>query len=438
MAYQNTQTGHESASEPRQENALSIPLEAYQTRRASYFWERKLLQKLLEFAGSPPIQCELWDGSQVRLDNTSPRFTLGLTDPKALYHLVSNPNLSFGDLYSAGRLTVSGDLTELLDTLYQATRQAESSWPAWLEKLWANHAPRSTDMGDARQNIHHHYDLGNDFYRLWLDTAEMQYTCAYFESADNTLEQAQLAKLEHVCRKLQLKPGMTVVEAGCGWGGLARYMARNYGVNVHAYNISKEQLAFAREEAKRQGLDQQIDYVEDDYRNISGQYDAFVSVGMLEHVGTSHYDDMATVIKRSLKPDGLALLHSIGRNSPRKMNAWIEKRIFPGAYPPSIGEFVGICERGNFSVLDVENLRLHYAQTLEHWKDRFEAHVDEVTDMYDENFTRAWRLYLAGSISAFRTSSLQLFQVVFSHADNNSVPRNRKHLYASSAAPESV
>lgn len=438
MAYQNTETRSDSTSEPQTDNALSIPMGEYETHRAPYFWERKLLTKLMEFAGGPPVQFELWDGSQVRLDDTCPRFTLGLTDPKALYHLVANPNLAFGDLYSAGRLTVSGDLTELLTTLYRATHNARQKWPAWLEKLWANHAPRSTDLTEARQNIHHHYDLGNAFYRLWLDTAEMQYTCAYYESPDLTLEQAQLAKLEHVCRKLQLKPGQTVVEAGCGWGGLARYMARNYGVKVHAYNISKEQLAFAREEAKRQQLDHLIEYVEDDYRNISGQYDAFVSVGMLEHVGTSHYSDMAAVIKRALKPDGLALLHSIGRNRPMKMNAWIEKRIFPGAYPPSIGEFMSICEEGAFSVLDVENLRLHYARTLEHWKERFEDHVDEVIAMYDEHFARAWRMYLSGSIAAFEASSLQLFQVVFSHGENNTVPRNRKHLYESPAAPESV
>lgn len=323
-----------------------------------------------------------------------------------------------------------------MTALYRATHSASEHWPRWLDKLWSNPEPRPTGVDEAKENIGHHYDLGNDFYRMWLDTAEMQYTCAYYESEDLTLEQAQLAKLEHVCRKLRLQAGQTVVEAGCGWGGLARYMAREYGVTVHAYNISKEQVAFARKEAKRQKLDHLIDYVEDDYRNIRGQYDAFVSVGMLEHVGKTHYQDMATVVNRALKPEGLAMLHSIGRNRPMKMNAWIEKRIFPGAYPPSIGEFMGLCEDGDLSVLDVENLRLHYASTLEHWLERFEKHADDVTAMYSENFTRAWRMYLAGSIAAFRVSALQLFQVVCTRSDNNSVPRNRKHLYESPAAPE--
>ncbi|HET8800862.1 MAG TPA: cyclopropane-fatty-acyl-phospholipid synthase family protein [Marinobacter sp.] len=423
--------------QPEKSNILSLPLEETQADREPHSYERWLVAKLMRMAGSPPIQFRLWNGEVIDPGDQEPRFTLHLKDPKALYTLVSNPNLAFGDLYSAGRLDVDGDLPELMEALYRSVHQARQKWPRWLEALWRNHSPRATGLSEARENIHHHYDLGNAFYQLWLDQAEMQYTCAYYETPDLTLEQAQLAKLEHVCRKLRLKPGMTVVEAGCGWGGLARYMARHYGVKVHAYNISREQLAYAREQARAQELDHLVEYVEDDYRNIQGQYDAFVSVGMLEHVGKENYQALSELIRRSLKPDGLALLHSIGRNRPMLMNAWIEKRIFPGAYPPSIGEFMTICEHGDFSVLDVENLRLHYAQTLSHWMDRFNASADEVTAMYDEHFTRAWRMYLAGSIAAFRAGSLQLFQVVFSHGDNNRLPQSRQDLYACPAAPES-
>ena len=423
-------------AEQEPSHVLSIPVIEEQTDRSPYTYERWLLRKLLRMAGSPPLQFRLWNGDLVAPDQTEARFTLHLNDPKALYQLVSNPNLAFGDLYSSGRLDVEGDLPDLMTELFRSINVAKDRWPKWLDALWRSHNPRSTGLAEARENIHHHYDLGNGFYRLWLDHAEMQYTCAYFEDRDLSLEQAQLAKLEHVCRKLRLKPGQTVVEAGCGWGGLARYMAREYGVRVHAYNISKEQIAYAREEAKRQQLDHLIDYVEDDYRNIDGQYDAFVSVGMLEHVGKSNYGEFADVIRRALKPEGMALVHSIGRNRPMLMNAWIEKRIFPGAYPPSIGEFMNICESGNFSVLDVENLRLHYALTLEHWMDRFEQHQDQVTELYDRHFTRAWRMYLAGSIAAFRAGGLQLFQVVFTHGDNNALPQNRRHLYGKPAAPE--
>ena len=428
-----------SGSDPRaQGHVLTLPLENSQTDREPHSYERWLVAKLMRMAGSPPVRFRLWNGETIEPEQQPARFTLSLADPKALYSLVANPNLAFGDLYSAGRLEVDGDLPDLMEAMYRAVHAARQKWPKWLDALWRNHNPRPTGISEARENIHHHYDLGNEFYRLWLDKAEMQYTCAYYEQADNTLEQAQLAKLEHVCRKLRLKPGMTVVEAGCGWGGLARYMARNYGVTVHAYNISREQLAYARAEAERQGLDNLVTYVEDDYRNIEGQYDAFVSIGMLEHVGKDNYPALSELIKRSLKPDGIALLHSIGRNRPMLMNAWIEKRIFPGAYPPSIGEFMELCEHGDFSVLDVENLRLHYAQTLSHWMDNFTANQDKVTEMYDEHFTRAWRLYLAGSIAAFRAGSLQLFQVVFTHGDNNQLPRSRQDLYTFPATPEGI
>lgn len=415
---------------------LKLPLQDNHVDRAPHTYERWLVTRLLRMAGSPPIRFRLWNNDVIESAETSARFTLHLTDPKALYALVTNPNLAFGDLYSAGRLGVEGNLPDLMETLYRCIHQARQKWPAWLEALWRNHPPRSTGLSEARENIHHHYDLGNAFYRLWLDQAEMQYTCAYYERPELSLEQAQLAKLEHVCRKLRLRPGMTVVEAGCGWGGLARYMARNYGVHVQAYNISREQIAFARARAREQGLDTLIEYVEDDYRNIRGQFDAFVSVGMLEHVGKANYPTLAELVRRVLKPTGIALIHSIGRNRPMLMNAWIEKRIFPGAYPPSIGEIMALCEHGDFSVLDVENLRLHYARTLSAWLERFDAAEDTVSSLYDEHFTRAWRMYLAGSIAAFRAGSLQLFQVVFTQGDNNELPETRQDLYHFPAAPE--
>jgi cyclopropane-fatty-acyl-phospholipid synthase len=228
---------------------------------------------------------------------------------------------------------------------------------------------------------------------------------------------------------LQLKAGDRVVEAGCGWGGLARHMARHYGARVRAYNISHQQIIYARERAKRESLADRIEYVEDDYRSISGSYDVFVSVGMLEHVGCENYAELGNVIDRSLKRDGRGLIHSIGRNARGRLNPWIEKRIFPGAYPPSLRQMLEIFEPCDFSVLDIENLRLHYAKTLEHWLARYEKHFEWVSKKFDQSFARAWRLYLAGSIAAFTSSSLQLFQVTFTHARNNKIPWNRMHLY---------
>jgi cyclopropane-fatty-acyl-phospholipid synthase len=235
--------------------------------------------------------------------------------------------------------------------------------------------------------------------------------------------------MDHVCRKLRLKAGESVVEAGCGWGTLALHMARNYGVRVRAFNISREQVAYARERAAREGLSGQVEYVEDDYRNISGRFDAFVSVGMLEHVGVANYEALGAVIRRALQGRGRGLIHSIGRNYPAPLQPWIEKRIFPGAYPPSLGEMMGIFEPSNLSILDVENLRLHYARTLRDWLVLYENASERVRQMFDEKFVRMWRLYLAGSVAAFTTGTLQLFQVVFAPGESNDVPLTRAHLY---------
>jgi cyclopropane-fatty-acyl-phospholipid synthase len=279
------------------------------------------------------------------------------------------------------------------------------------------------------RNVQHHYDLGNDFYRLWLDPS-MLYTCAYYETADATLEQAQLAKLNHVCRKLKLREGMEVVEAGCGWGSLAMHMVEHYGVRVTAFNNSAEQIGFAREEAAKRGIDTgRLNFVLDDYRNINHRCDAFVSVGMLEHVGRRNYRNLGALIRRCLKPGGIGLIHSIGRSRPAPVDAWIARHIFPGGYIPSLGEMSAIFEPSAFSILDVENLRLHYARTCRDWLSNFESVRSTVSDMYDEEFVRAWRLYLAGSSAGFHTGTLQLYQVLFAPPGNNSVPWTRKYQY---------
>jgi cyclopropane-fatty-acyl-phospholipid synthase len=275
--------------------------------------------------------------------------------------------------------------------------------------------------------VHSHYDLGDDFFRRWLG-GELAYTCAYFPSQDRTLEKAQAAKFDHVCRKLRLRPGERVVEAGCGWGGLALHMARRYGSLVEAYNLSDEQVQFARKRASGEGLSSQVEFVEDDYRAIRGRFDVFVSVGMLEHVGLEDYSALGRVIDRCLdRRRGRGLLHFIGRDAPRPLNAWIRRRIFPGAYAPTLSQAVeGVLQPGGFSVLDVENLRLHYARTLACWLERFEQAASWVAVRYGERFCRAWRLYLAGSQAAFRSGSLQLFQVSFARGGLNDIPWTRR------------
>ncbi|HEY5702722.1 MAG TPA: cyclopropane-fatty-acyl-phospholipid synthase family protein [Gammaproteobacteria bacterium] len=393
-------------------------------------FDRWVARKILSIIGNPALAFVLHDGSTVTIGDGQPSLRLLIHDRPALWLLAINPELYFGELYSEGRIEIEGGLLEFLNTANRALTARKSPVVSGLIYSRVKQLFLNNSLDTARHNIHQHYDIGNAFYEKWLDR-EMQYTCAYFADPDYTLEQAQIAKMDHVCRKLRLEPGQSVVEAGFGWGGLARHMARKYGVRVKAYNISHEQVAYARQRAQSEGLDEQVEYIEDDYRNIRGEFDVFVSVGMLEHVGTRNYKVLGRVINSCLKEKGMGLIHTIGRNRPGYMNPWIAKRIFPGACPPAISEMMNIFESENLSVLDIENLRLHYATTLEHWLSRFNDNIGQIREEYDEKFIRAWRLYLSGSMSAFITGRLQLFQVVFTPGENNNLPWSRAHLYDS-------
>ena len=385
------------------------------------FLDRWLIRRLFDQLGRPPIAVVLWNGEQLG-DVERPHVKVHLPNRRLLLQLAGNVDLGFGEAYSRGEIAVEGDLLDLCNVI-------EKSLQSKRRRGLAKARVVSKDLQAARRNIHQHYDISNEFYRLWLDD-QMVYTCAYFERPEMTLEDAQTAKLHHVCRKLRLKPGQHIIEAGCGWGALALHMARHYGVRVRAYNISHEQIVFARERAQKEGLSSQVEFIEEDWRSISGECDAFVSVGMLEHVGIENFRLLGELIRKCLRPEGLGLIHTIGRNIAQPLSRWTQERIFPGANPPSFRQMMDIFEQGDFSILDVENLRLHYDRTLEHWLERFDSHEAEVREMFGEMFVRMWRLYLSASISAFRYSSLQLFQVVFSAAGNNEIPWTRADIYA--------
>ena len=373
------------------------------------------LGRIQRTVASAPLRFVLWDGFE--LGPSRSIAAIVFKNRGALYSWVWDPDLNFGEAYMFGAIEIRGDLVRMLEAAFRAMRGAKPR-PWW---LWQH----SNDERASRENVHHHYDLGNDFYRLWLDR-EMVYTCAYFPTPEATLEEAQLAKMDLVCRKLRLRPGERVVEAGCGWGSLALFMARQYGVTVRAFNLSTEQIAYARDRAAREGLDNRVEFVEDDYRNTAGRYDVFVSVGMLEHVGKADYPTLGAVIDRSIGDHGRGLLHFIGRDQPAPLNPWIRKRIFPGGYPPSLREVSElVLEPKGFSVLDVENLRLHYAKTLEHWRQRFTEASDQIRRDCDETFIRAWQLYLAGSQASFMAGSMQLFQIVFARSGSNAIPWTR-------------
>jgi len=387
-----------------------------------------LLTRLRAVLGDPPVEFAVKERALVGPAAEPAVARVTFANRRTLMPILADPPLRFGDAYSEGSVAIDGDLASLLETVYRSGLAAAKSGSLLRRATGALRRPHKNTLAGSRDNIHHHYDIGNAFYSLWLGRT-MAYTCAYYPTAGATLDEAQVAKMDHVCRKLRLKAGESVVEAGCGWGTLALHMARNYGVRVRAFNISREQVAYARERAAREGLSGQVEYVEDDYRNISGRFDAFVSVGMLEHVGVANYEALGAVIRRALQGRGRGLIHSIGRNYPAPLQPWIEKRIFPGAYPPSLGEMMGIFEPSNLSILDVENLRLHYARTLRDWLVLYENASERVRQMFDEKFVRMWRLYLAGSVAAFTTGTLQLFQVVFAPGESNDVPLTRAHLY---------
>ena len=382
--------------------------------------DRWLIGKLRDRIGASRVALALWDEPDAKEAEAVVRFG----DRGALWQCLMNPGLHFGDLYSAGRIAVQGELSVVLDEAYRylGTLKANS-------RLLRSARAIAPDLSESKQNIHHHYDLGNDFYRLWLDRDWMQYTCAYYPEADMSIEQAQTAKLHHVARKLRLRAGDSVVEAGGGWGGLALFMASEYGAKVRSFNISKEQIAFSREWAERLGVADRVEFVEDDFRNIAGSYDVFVSVGMLEHVGPGNYEQMGHLMRRVLTLEGRGFVHTIGRDRPGYLNEWIDRRIFPGAHPPTLREMLDLFEAPRLSVLDVENMRLHYARTLEAWLKRYEESVEAVRKQFDEAFVRAWRLYLAGSITAFLHGNLQLFQVVFARSGMNRIPTTRRHIY---------
>lgn len=359
------------------------------------------------------VTTRLWDHHVIgEPDHRSPS-EITFLKRSALLRSLFDPGLGLAEAYADGALEFSGDLVRVLEAANRAAAPQGKLGHSWRTHVLASHVGRRS----ARRNARSHYDLGNDFFSLWLDST-MTYTCAYFDDEQATLEQAQRAKMDYICRKLALASGETVVEAGCGWGGLALFMAKRYGVRVRAFNVSTAQIEFARDQARRQQLDSRIEFIEDDYRSISGSYDAFVSVGMLEAVGSRDYAEFGAIITKCLSPNGRGLLHTIGRSQPYPPDRWITRHVFPGSYYPSLKEISRVFEPAGLVITDIENLRQHYVLTLDRWLERFEAAAPEIAEMFSQAFVRMWRLYLSAACAAFRSGWLQLYQVVFTHADN--------------------
>ena len=401
--------------------------------------ERRLLRMLLDQLGKPAFSVVLWngetfDGKETAKAAVAPRARVTIKNRRALWRIIFDPEMHFPEAYATGQVELEGDLIDFLDEFYRSgrshssckslTRRCLESGMIVLRRLAQNNSIRG-----SKANIHHHYDIGNEFYRIWLDR-QMLYSCGYFPTPDASLEDAQVAKMDHICRKLELRRDESVFDVGGGWGALAIHMAKKYGVRVKAFNISEEQLDFSRQRVKAEELDSRVEFINDDYRNIRGNFDAFVSVGMLEHVGSRYYREYGRVIDRCLGPNGRGLMHSIGQDRPTKCSPWIRRRIFPGGYMPSLRQMLDIWEPFGMSIVDVENLRLHYAKTLRHWLARFNAAEDKVREMFDLDFVRTWRMYLSGSAAAFESGDLQLFQVLFTRPGINDRRWVRAEMYA--------
>ena len=347
-------------------------------------------------------------------DGTGPEVVLSLTAHGARA-IAFNPQLAAGEAYMNGDLVIEqGDIWDLMQIVGRNNAPAEPAPRSPFGPLirWARRRiEQANDRLAARRNVAHHYDLSAQLYRRFLDV-DMQYSCAYFARPDMTLEEAQAAKKAHIAAKLRLKPGMKVLEIGCGWGGLALELARTFDVEVLGISLSKEQVSVANQRAEAAGLNDRVKFQLIDFRDVRGSYDRVVSIAMFEAVGVPNFGRYFRDIRRLLTDDGVALVHSIGRRTPPSTTSpWTRKYIFPGGYIPALSETLASIEKTPFWVTDIEILRLHYAETLRHWRLRFWAEREAIAKVYDERFCRMWEYYLAGAEMAFRYGDQMIFQI---------------------------
>ena len=365
-------------------------------------------------------------------DNTGEPVHLRFTSSKWEREVALDPALKLGEAYMEGGFEfVKGDIYKLLEIIFESTGPVAEN-QMWMKAMSfiRTATKRFVQMNTLKRsarNVQHHYDLSGKLYDLFLDP-DRQYSCAYFQSPDTDLNEAQLAKKRHLAAKLQVSKGEKLLDIGCGWGGLGLYFARVLGADVTGVTLSHEQFGIANQRAKTLGLENRAKFLLEDYRNLNAQFDKIVSVGMFEHVGIGHFKEYFDHVKRLLKPDGRFVLHSIGRSGePGATNPWIAKYIFPGGYIPSLSEVIPVIEKSGLIITDIEILRLHYAETLKAWRQSFLAHWDEAKALYDERFCRMWDFYLAASESAFRWQGMMVFQIQLAHKQD-AVPLTRDYI----------
>ena len=380
-----------------------------------------------------PLRLKLWDGLEFDLGPT-PSVTIVVKDPTIVSE-ITHPTLDLlGSAFVEGRLELAeGSISEVIrvcDELSQALLVGDDD---------ATPPRQYHDKATDAESISYHYDVSNAFYQLWLDR-DMVYSCGYFETGEESLEEAQQAKFRHLCRKLRLKPGEYLLDVGCGWGGLARFAAREFGVKVFGITLSKEQLALAKERVKAEGLQDKVDLQLLDYRDLpqDGRFDKIVSVGMFEHVGHANLREYCQILFNAVREGGLVMNHGItakhtdGRQVGRGAGEFIERYVFPNGELPHLSMMSAEISEAGLEVVDVESLRLHYARTLEHWSQRLEQNLDAAANEVPEQILRIWRLYLAGCAYAFTRGWINIHQILATkpHADGSiELPPTRADIY---------
>ncbi|MBU3155935.1 cyclopropane-fatty-acyl-phospholipid synthase family protein [Clostridium estertheticum] len=386
----------------------------------------KLFYKtLLKSMFSDPFEIRFWDGDEEKYGEGESKFKIILNEPIPKGDIINNPSIALGEGYMTKKLEVVGSVQSVIESLYnnkESFLKKSAKYQHLIKKI-KNSIKRSKD------NIEFHYDIGNDFYKLWLDDT-MSYSCGYFKNDTNSLYQAQINKINHILKKLNLKEGQTLLDIGCGWGELIITAAKQYKVKAVGITLSEEQFEKVNERIKAEGLEDLVEVKLEDYRQLKNlSFDRIVSIGMLEHVGLDNLSEYFHVVNSLLNDKGLSLVHCITGINEGGTNTWIDKYIFPGGHVPAIKTIISDIAEQNFELIDIESLRRHYGKTLEHWAENFENALPIIEKSKDEMFIRMWRLYLNSCAASFNCGNINLHQILFAKGVNNDLPLTREYLY---------
>lgn len=390
--------------------------------------EKLFLKKFLKGIFSDTFEVQFWDGTTEKFGEGDIKFKIIIKEHLPKSNILKDPFLTFGEAYMNDVIDFEGNIQDVIESAYKNTDSFLNK-ASLFEKLYKV-TPNS--IKNSKEDIQYHYDLGNDFYKLWLDKT-MSYSCAYFKSAEDSLYEAQLNKVNHVLRKLNLHSGQKLLDIGCGWGELIITAVKKYGVKALGITLSQEQFDKVNERIKENNLEGQVEVRLMDYRELlktGEKFDRISSVGMLEHVGRKNIPIYMDTINNLLEENGISLLHCITAQTESEANQWIKKYIFPGGYIPSIRELVYNMAENNLHLVDLESLRLHYGKTLECWAKSFEDNLDKVFEIgFDDKFIRMWRLYLNSCAASFNYGVIDIHQFLFTKGLNNEFPMTREYLY---------